>query len=365
MLPARSSLDRLMTWKRLTLVAWLAAVGCACVGGASFVFQFSRILHRDDATKYAVNLDHGNLRLVRLDAELIASTIGENEFDNWTALWLNVRTSAFQIIDRTVHLPDGTVVTERGLCVTVFLPLITLLAGWSLIVFPVCNRSRLRKSIAEIARLASCPASLASCLRRATLGVLSALAIFLCAVWVISYTGIPRLRAPRTLLTFDAKVSLPIEADDPSVVSRNIELLDGKALFATWRDVPEDVNLPQLDYEMAGFRIMARSWGLPRFTCFLAYSSLTEAEQRMSRADKLYQQAIQVPIGLCFALTFLWPTVAFLRGPWRRAKRGTLGTCLSCGYNLTGLVEPRCPECGTTTTPDRIPDVSTAMPSRT
>ena len=31
---------------------------------------------------------------------------------------------------------------------------------------------------------------------------------------------------------------------------------------------------------------------------------------------------------------------------FRRAPIGP-GHCLSCGYNLYGLVEPRCPECGT------------------
>ncbi len=31
----------------------------------------------------------------------------------------------------------------------------------------------------------------------------------------------------------------------------------------------------------------------------------------------------------------------------RRRKRKKLGLCLKCGYNLTGLTEPRCPECNT------------------
>jgi hypothetical protein len=49
--------------------------------------------------------------------------------------------------------------------------------------------------------------------------------------------------------------------------------------------------------------------------------------------------------GTALALT-VYPVVAFLRGPMRRARRRLRGSCLQCGYSLTGLIEPRCPECG-------------------
>lgn len=42
-----------------------------------------------------------------------------------------------------------------------------------------------------------------------------------------------------------------------------------------------------------------------------------------------------------------YPIICFVRGPFRRWRRLRRGSCAKCGYKLTGLTEPRCPECGT------------------
>ncbi len=50
---------------------------------------------------------------------------------------------------------------------------------------------------------------------------------------------------------------------------------------------------------------------------------------------------------LPLVLALPYPIVALIRGPIRRHRYGLNRRCLCCGYNLTGLIEPRCPECGT------------------
>jgi hypothetical protein len=53
------------------------------------------------------------------------------------------------------------------------------------------------------------------------------------------------------------------------------------------------------------------------------------------------------PLWAPAALFACYPTVGLIRGPVRRYGRRQRGRCVRCSYDLRGLREPRCPECGT------------------
>jgi len=56
-----------------------------------------------------------------------------------------------------------------------------------------------------------------------------------------------------------------------------------------------------------------------------------------------------------FMLLCLYPVIAAFRGPVGRARRQAWMTCRRCGYDLHGLTNPRCPECGAGFRPERPP----------
>ena len=59
-----------------------------------------------------------------------------------------------------------------------------------------------------------------------------------------------------------------------------------------------------------------------------------------------YHEASSWKFGIVAVVFGAYPTLAFLHGPVRGWSRRKRGRCVKCGYDLTGLTEPRCPECG-------------------
>lgn len=62
--------------------------------------------------------------------------------------------------------------------------------------------------------------------------------------------------------------------------------------------------------------------------------------------DEILTVSLQCPFWNLTILTAVVPVLLLIRGPLRRWRRQSRGLCTQCGYDLTGLPEPRCPECG-------------------
>lgn len=54
----------------------------------------------------------------------------------------------------------------------------------------------------------------------------------------------------------------------------------------------------------------------------------------------------RLPVWLPVSLMILFPVRSMIVGPWRERRRRKKNQCVSCGYSLYRLTEPRCPECG-------------------
>ena len=76
---------------------------------------------------------------------------------------------------------------------------------------------------------------------------------------------------------------------------------------------------------------------------------MVNAEQQIIEPPgmRLVVHSVCLPLWLLMIAFAIYPAIAFIRGPLRRWQRHRKGLCIRCGYDLTGLSESRCPECGT------------------
>lgn len=64
------------------------------------------------------------------------------------------------------------------------------------------------------------------------------------------------------------------------------------------------------------------------------------------QGGRVLNRSLYMPAWAPVVLFAAYPTIAFIRGPLRRWRRGRKGLCVKCGYDLTGNTSGVCPECG-------------------
>ena len=122
-----------------------------------------------------------------------------------------------------------------------------------------------------------------------------------------------------------------------------------------WRGLPDDALwIPMLTAEKQVQAAMVRG------TLHVVYSCPTTQPVGNMKSEKhfgpFYVKQVTfgmseangagVPFWSIAALAVIYPSAALAVGPLRRRRRRKRNQCVQCGYNLRGLTERRCPECG-------------------
>jgi len=110
--------------------------------------------------------------------------------------------------------------------------------------------------------------------------------------------------------------------------------------------------------------IIQESSAMPSVGRYRTAPNLSAAAWDTALAGTAYYTAVRpmavMPQWLVFPFLTLVVTPAVV-GLWRSLRRGARrrsGRCVQCGYLLTGLPEPRCPECGQVYDPGHLGDIA-------
>ncbi len=140
-----------------------------------------------------------------------------------------------------------------------------------------------------------------------------------------------------------------LEALGGGQTTYELALFDRTLHFA--RDSLVAKQTPRTDLRFAGFAYYdAAPWHVDMETVVLG-TEFHAALKRGAAVGRPYCRitVLRIPLWVLLVMFSIYPVVAFIRGPLRRWRRRKHNQCVHCGYNLSGLPEPRCPECGQAT----------------
>ena len=352
--------------QRAKIALILLPIALAGVVGVSYVHPFHTIISPHDDDLIHVTISDGNLRIVALSAKFIASYSGETPLNEYAQRWNPVPTKALAWDASDLVLTDETSI--EGIRIHEFVVSCTLFAPLVAVVFlvfvvrPVFQQRRLlgpilrecvRPSNRESVRSINNPAfPVRRWIRRSALVVFALGAVLMPGVWAISYTGLHMdlnrrlLKNTPWLSSRNKYAAFVLGRRLFAYSSLEIWAHDGLLEFSYTSPLATGITVATQEFEMGGFRWQQGARPTIRF-CGTGMLTPTPAKLGALGTTNELASILQVPCWFIFILVSGWPAVAFVRGPYRRARRLADGCCLKCGYNLTGLVDPRCPECGT------------------
>ncbi len=348
-----------MSWRGVQLGLLILAIGLGGVGAVSYIHPIQARVWDGYDTKCLLTTADGNIRVLHLVADFVASYTAETPLDQLAGQWSDVPTKGLAWGKWTHWLDDGTTVDASVVGCTFVVPLV-LSAGLAFFIRVLRKQPwRVRILLREVLWPSDYDkAGVAGrIIRRSLVTALCLGGAASTILWVVSYKS-TAIQCTRWILWCGLLPSL--ESRPPRSMSAgsifeiprfNLTVRDGlvTARYFSRRGIG---TASKREFRFAGI-----GWeqDLERDYHYDLYMGLSDEDVECLRTTEVVSAQLVLPLSYPVFLFWAWPLVAFFLGPWRQSGKRAKGFCIRCDYNLTGLVEPRCPECGTPLLPDQVP----------
>jgi len=334
---------------------WIVSIALVIPAGISYIFPLHVRVPWGDSRRFVGSISDGNFRLVYFEATLDSSYTQDGAMDGYADVWCVHPTDKF-LARVNGALYRQTPIHYVAVGITMFLPLVVMLAHKWLGRTVLRKRRQLAEAIREIIRPSDrhLTGAYRRTLRRSAIAVLLLVAVGMGGAWLLTQMRSATVFNKRLddcevrLIAYPSTARLEF-GESSRTDGRFYSIgFDGSRMIGQLRTfVAPGSGLSAMDFGIGGFKWSQAlnpnrfSWGpgLPRHALV------------PTATNDVFVQRFETPWWAPITLFAAWPIIAFIRGPYRRAGRVAEGLCPACGYNLTGLLKARCPECGTRVEP--------------